>query len=120
MSSLHSSPSIPASLSAGRAWLARHERWLWAAVVLALVGDLWLTAYGLSLGYAEVNPLARSVLATHGVAGLGGLKLLALGVGVAGRSALPRRYAPVVPLGLAVPWAFAVCSNAALLASGAA
>ena len=118
MPSLHSSRPIPASFSAGRAWLARHERWLWAAVVLALVGDLWLTAYGLSRGYAEMNPLARSVLAVHGVAGLGGLKLLALGVGVAGRSLLPRRYAPVVPLGLVAPWAFAVCSNAVLLATG--
>ena len=115
MSSLHSSRSIPASFATGRAWLARHERWLWVVVVVALVGDLWLTAYGLSQGYAEANPLARSVLAVHGIAGLGGLKLFALGVGVAGRCVLPRRYAPIVPLGLALPWAFAVCSNATLL-----
>ena len=111
---LRSTPSF----AAGRAWLARRERWLWVVVVLALIGDLLLTAHGVSRGYAEANPLARNALAAHGVAGLAGLKLLALGVGVAARWSLPPRYAPVVPLGLACPWLVAVVSNAALIAAG--
>ena len=106
------------SLAAGRTWLARHERWLWAVAALALVGDLWLTAYGLSLGYAEANPLARIALGVAGTTGLALLKLLALGVGVAARQYLPRRYAPVVPLGLACPWLAAIASNAVLIAAG--
>ena len=115
MSPLHTFRLTPA---AGRAWLPRRERWLWAVAVLALAGDLWLTAYGVSLGYAEANPLARSALGVAGIAGLAGLKLLAVAVGVAARSVLPRRYAPVVPLGLACPWVVAVCSNAVLIVAG--
>ena len=109
-------PRSTQSTAAGRTWLARHERWLWAVAVLALVGDLWLTAHGVSRGYTEANPLARSALAVHGIAGLAGLKLLALGVGVVAGRSLPPRYAPVVPLGLAVPWLVAVVSNVAVIA----
>ena len=114
MSSLTSSPSSP--VATVPEWLSRRERWLWGVVVVALVADVWLTAYGVAHGYEEMNPLAQAALSAHGVAGLGGLKLFALGVGFVGRAALPSRYAAVVPIGLAIPWAFAACSNALLLA----
>jgi hypothetical protein len=113
MSSLTSSRPSPAATLPE--WLSRREGWLWALVVVALVADVALTAHGVANGYEEMNPLARAALSAHGVPGLGGLKLLALGVGVVGRSALPSRYAAVVPLGLALPWTFAACSNALLI-----
>ncbi|WP_436909364.1 DUF5658 family protein [Halosimplex marinum] len=92
------------------------ELLLWALVGWALVLDIVLTAYGLSIGLVERNPLMRQAIDTFGLAALGLAKAGAVGVALVFRLLWPE-YAIVAPLGLAVPWVLAVLFNAALLAS---
>ncbi|NKE35724.1 hypothetical protein GWG54_07805 [Natronococcus sp. JC468] len=87
------------------------ERALWVLVVLSLVGDVVTTFVGLRIGLAESNPLARSVIYSHGLIGMLGLKGAAVGVGLACRPLLPSAYRAIVPAGLALPWAVAVGIN---------
>jgi hypothetical protein len=102
-------------LDRARERLAGVERELWLLALLALVGDLALTVYGLERGLAEANPVARVALAAHGYAALVAMKAGALSVGVGGWLLLPRRHRSVVPLALAMPWTLAVLVNAATL-----
>lgn len=87
------------------------ETELWVVVVVAMAADLALTVYGLERGLTEANPVAVYSMEVLGLAGLGVLKLLALGVGVVGWVLVPREYAAVVPLGLAVPTTLTVLVN---------
>lgn len=80
-----------------------------------MLADVALTMYGLQIGLREMNPVARIALASSGVFGLLGLKLLAVLLGVTMWYLAPSRYAPIVPLGLATPTALAVVSNALLV-----
>lgn len=106
---------VAASLAAARRTVAGVERELWALAAVALVGDLLLTYHGLEQGLREANPVARAAVDRYGYAALGALKAGAVGVAVAGRLAMPRRYGAVVPLALAAPWTAAVLLNAATI-----
>ncbi|ELZ22508.1 hypothetical protein C475_18388 [Halosimplex carlsbadense 2-9-1] len=92
------------------------ELLLWVLVCWALVLDIVLTAYGLSIGLVERNPLMRQALETFGLAALGLAKAGAVAVALVFRFLWPE-YAIVAPLGLAIPWILAVLINATLLAS---
>ena len=92
--------------------LARHERALWAVALAALVGDVLLTRYGLPLGLVEQNPVAASVIATHGLAGMAALKLPGAALALGWRVVLPSTYRGVAPVALALPWLVAVGINA--------
>lgn len=76
---------------------------LWLlAVVLFGVGDLVTTSAGLGVGAAEVNPLARFLIARHGLGAMVALKLLSLGCCLGLWSIAPRPYRLGIPLGLAI------------------
>ncbi|ADJ15667.1 DUF5658 family protein [Halalkalicoccus jeotgali] len=96
--------------------LSRYEPLLWGLVVVSMVADTALTYYGIERGFVEGNPVARVALERFGYVALGALKLLALGVGLAGRTLLPAEYTAIVPLGLAIPWIVASLVNATLIA----
>lgn len=112
----------------GGRWLVAAERLLgdpradaalWAALVAATVADVGLTAYGVSRGLAEGNPVVHAVAGAAGVgpvAGVAALKVGALAAGVVCWVGLPPRRATVVPFGLAVPTVAAVCNNLVLVA----
>ncbi|WP_049928255.1 DUF5658 family protein [Halopiger goleimassiliensis] len=87
------------------------ERLLWGLVALSLIGDVATTFLGLHLGLAEANPVARSAIDGYGLVGMLALKAVAVGIGVACRPLLPAIYRPIIPAGLAVPWAIAVGIN---------
>ncbi|WP_123538830.1 DUF5658 family protein [Halosimplex salinum] len=89
---------------------------LWVFVCWALVLDIVLTAYGLSIGLVERNPLMRQALDVFGLMALGLAKAAAVAVALGFRTLWPE-YAIVAPLGLAIPWTLAVVFNAALIAS---
>ena len=91
------------------------ERELWLVVVVTLLADVWLTHVGLQQGLHERNPAVRLLVETSGIAAVLGLKLLVLGVAGLVRELVPGRQAPVVPLGLSLPWGGAALVNAALL-----
>ena len=98
-------------------WLSgigRVERALWILVAIGLVGDLLTTYYGLRLGLAESNPVARAALNQFGMSAMVALKLFAVCVGVACRQLLPDRHGLLVPAGLAVPWLAASLVNLSL------
>ena len=90
------------------------ERVLWLLVVVGLIGDLLTTYYGLQLGLTESNPVARAAMEQFGFSAMVGLKLFAVGVGLACRQLLPERHVLLVPLGLAVPWLAASLVNLSL------
>lgn len=92
------------------------ELGLWLVVLAALVLDITTTAYGLSNGLVERNPLVRQALDTVGFVALPVLKLAAVAVALACRRAWPA-CAIVVPLGLAIPWSLAAGINLALILS---
>ena len=92
------------------------ELGLWLVVFAALVLDVATTAYGLSIGLVERNPLVREGIDSVGLVALPVLKLAAVGVALACRRVWPA-YAVVVPLGLAIPWSLAVGINLALILS---
>lgn len=91
--------------------LSRRESVLWAVVAASMVADLLLTYYGIERGLTESNPFARAGLERFGYGALVALKLFALGVALACRPLLPREYAAVVPLSLAIPWMGATLIN---------
>ncbi len=95
--------------------VSQHEPVLWGLVVVSMVVDTALTYYGLERGLVEGNPVARFGLERFGYVTLGALKILALGVGLVGRTVLPADYTPIVPLGLAIPWTIASLINAVLI-----
>ena len=102
------------------AWLRRHsvsrtEQLLWVVVLLALVADAALTVYGLSIGFKELNPIARAALDAMGVFGILSLKVFAVGVALLGRWVTPDSHAALVPATLAMPWVVASVLNAITL-----
>lgn len=86
-------------------------RWLWAATLAAVLGDLVTTLYGLHIGLAERNPVVVWVLAEFGVAGMVAMKVVAVGWVVAIWWALGRTYGLAALAGLFLPQALAVCLN---------
>ena len=92
------------------------ERALWLVVLGALVLDIATTAYGLSIGLVEQNPVVRQALEAFGFAALVVAKGGAVTIAVAARFAYPK-CALVAPLGLAVPWVLAVGVNLAVILS---
>lgn len=82
------------------------------ALGIALVlGDLVTTVYGLEIGLRERNPFVVAALVRFGVAGLVGLKLLAVSwVGVIWW-ALGQRYGLAAMAGLMIPQGIAVVLN---------
>lgn len=95
--------------------VAAVERELWLLVVATMAADVALTVYGRQIGLVEMNPVARLALDVAGTFGLVGLKSLALALGACCWWVVPGRYAPAVPLGLALPTTMAVVSNATLV-----
>lgn len=91
--------------------ISTYERELWVTAVTAMVVDLVLTGYGLRLGLRELNPVARGAIDIAGIAGLAILSALAVAMAYYCTLAVPERYTPLVPLGLALPSLFAVCMN---------
>lgn len=76
-----------------------------------VVGDLVTTMYGLAVGLQEQNPFVVAILARYGVAGLVGLKFVAVAwVAIIWR-ALGRSYGIAAMAGLLIPQAIAVALN---------
>lgn len=96
--------------------LARRERALWAAVAVTYVLDVALTAYGLSLGFEEANPVARAtMLAVGPLPAMVALKTAVVGVAVVFARYAPPGGRPLIPLAVAAPWAVASVSNSVLI-----
>ncbi|MDS0298770.1 DUF5658 family protein [Halogeometricum sp. S1BR25-6] len=96
--------------------LARRERTLWVAVAVTYVLDVVLTAYGLSLGFEEANPVARAtMLAVGPLTAMVGLKTLVVGIAVVFTRYAPPGGRPLIPLAVATPWAVASVSNYVLI-----
>ncbi|KDE58343.1 hypothetical protein EL22_05490 [Halostagnicola sp. A56] len=93
------------------------EGLLWVAVGAALIGDVVTTFVGLHLGLTESNPIAHGAIDGYGPAGMVGLKLVAVAVGIGCRSLLPAEYRPIVPAGLALPWLVAIGINLYMISS---
>ena len=92
------------------------ETWLWGLVALSFVLDVGLTYYGLGLGLHEANPVARSFFAMLGVIeAMLLLKGIVVGMAIVAWVFVPRRYRPVIPLGVALPWLVASVINASLI-----
>ncbi|MDG5776808.1 DUF5658 family protein [Haloarculaceae archaeon H-GB2-1] len=91
------------------------ERELWVLVLLLTGADVALTVYGLQLGFQELNPVAVYMLEQAGVYGLGFLKAVVLAFAGVYWIVLPRRFGPLVPLGIAIPWFAAVSVNSLLI-----
>jgi hypothetical protein len=96
--------------------LSSTESRLWLLALGALLGDLVLTYYGIAhAGLNEGNPLAATVLAGHGYAGLAAMKVAAFSIAAAGRHVVPPAYRWIAPVCLAAPWLLAVAVNTALI-----
>ncbi|MFC5366672.1 DUF5658 family protein [Salinirubrum litoreum] len=109
---------VEASILDGCVRLGPHEPTLWALALAGLLLDIGLTAYGLSLGLTELNPVARDLMAAYSPLGaMVLLKSVALIVGGLGWLIVPRVARAVVPACLAVPWWTAVIINATLILS---
>lgn len=106
----------------GRSWQwispgSKTAHILWIVGIVAIVGDLVTTIYGLQIGLSERNPFVASVLAQYGLAGLVGLKLLVVVWITVIWRVLSRRYAIAAMAGLALPQAVAVVLNVATILS---
>ncbi|HKL29926.1 MAG TPA: DUF5658 family protein [Natrialbaceae archaeon] len=88
---------------------------LWTALFVVMVLDVVLTMYGLHLGLAEGNPIARVAIDQFGVLGLVLLKAFSIGIAVLGWARVERRFRALVPLGVSIVWGFAVAVNATLI-----
>jgi hypothetical protein len=86
------------------------ELLLWAAVLAALVADVYSTYWGLKLGLAEWNPVMRWAVEALGFPSLAASKVIVVGLGGAVRSA-EVVWAPAVPLGIGLPWTVAALLN---------
>jgi hypothetical protein len=107
---------LEATILDGCARLRPHGPTLWAVALAGLLLDVALTAYGLSLGLTELNPVARELMAAYSPVGaMVLLKAVALVVGGLGWLVVPRTARAVVPACLAVPWWIAVSINATLI-----
>lgn len=95
----------------------RAIRALCALGLAMVVGDLVTTAYGLSVGLREQNPFVVEVLSRYGIAGLVGLKLVAVGWVVVIWRALGRHYGVAAMAGLTIPQSIAVVINVATILS---
>jgi|GEM_PF-2235249 len=101
-----------AYLDAVATWTTASAPWLWVVAIASLVADGALTAYGISLGLTEVNPVAAGLIADVGaLPALVLLKSGAVGVGVGGWIVMPDDYRGLVPAGLALPWTVATLVN---------
>lgn len=90
---------------------------LCALGVAMVLGDLVTTVYGLEVGLREQNPFVLAVLSRFGVAGLVGLKLVAVSwVAIIWRG-LGRRYGLAAMAGLTIPQGIAVVLNVATILS---
>lgn len=89
---------------------------MWLVVCWTVVLDVGLTAYGLSIGLVERNPVMRHALDSVGLVALVAAKAVAVAYAVVFRLAWPE-YAVFAPLGLAIPWVLVVVYNVVLLAS---
>lgn len=96
------------------AQLAPVEQELWLIALATLTIDVYLTYRGLQAGFTEGNPLMSSAFETLGFAVLGLVKAVALGLAGMTRAMWPE-YGPFIPLGLSIPWLFAVLVNVTLL-----
>lgn len=98
--------------------LADHRHGLcWAAALLAFgLGDILTTGAGLSMGLVEANPVAGGLLATHGIAGVVGLKaaMFAFAGGVYAALSSPKRLG--IPAGLALVGVSVTAWNGLMLA----
>lgn len=88
---------------------------LWIALFVVMVLDVVLTMYGLHLGLAEGNPIARVAIDRFGVLGLLWLKAFSIGVALVGWARVERRFRALIPLGISAVWGFAVAVNATLI-----
>jgi hypothetical protein len=117
-------PAFPVggdSLDAAAVRTTAHASWLWAAAIGTLIADVALTAYGLRLGLAELNPVAADLIAEVGLLpALGLLKGGAVAVAVGGWTVMPPDYRGLVPAGLTIPWAVAAAVNLLTIAAVAA
>ncbi|MDZ7730840.1 MAG: DUF5658 family protein [Natrialbaceae archaeon] len=93
------------------------EGTLWLLVAVSLVGDVSTTFVGLHIGFAEGNPVARSVIDSWGLVGMLGLKLVAVAVALAMRPAMPPEFRALIPAALALTWFGAVAINLYMLSS---
>jgi hypothetical protein len=92
------------------------ETWLWGLVAVSFALDVGLTYYGLGLGLHEANPIARSFFSMLGVIeAMLLLKGTVVAIALVAWVSMPRRYRPVVPLGVALPWLVASVINAGLI-----
>lgn len=96
--------------------LGERETFVWTLAVLAALGDVVTTAYGLQIGLTEGNPIMHAMIAQSGILGLVGSKLLVIGLAFAiGTLVFDDNRRVVVPLGLAIPWLVVTATNAVLL-----
>lgn len=77
--------------------------------------DVLLTLHGVQLGLTEMNPIGRYALETAGAAGLYGMKMGALGVGICGRQLIFEHLRSIVPLALVIPTLVAITINSILI-----
>lgn len=112
----------PTSTATEEQSVERHSRrrstnaWLWGFVAVALVLDIVLTYYGLAAGLEEGNPVARTLFSMYGVIeSMLLLKGIVIAVALVAYAAVPEKYQPVVPLGIALPWFVASLINASLI-----
>jgi hypothetical protein len=98
--------------------VARRQRELWVLVVVSMISDVGITAYGLALGFTEANPIAVNVLRATGLWGLVALKLVVVGLGAVFWTLLPREYSYPIPVALATPWLLATVVNVIVIVYG--
>jgi len=91
-------------------WLA------WSLVCAGVLLDVGTTAFGLSQGLVEANPIVREAMARLGPVGaMLALKGTVLAVGIVAWSASSSPYRHLIPLGMAFPWLLAGLQNVVLL-----